>query len=106
MRDGRLDNPNPGNIGSDFNRLQLPFWAMVDIEHVRNPQRKQLLEELNTWRNAVAHQDFVAAMLKGGRAALQLIQVQAWRRSCEGLAQSFDVVLHKHIRLLTGTAPW
>jgi hypothetical protein len=99
-------NPNPGNIGSDFNRLQLPFWSLVDTENLRNRQRRQLLEEVNNWRNAIAHQAFASAMLKGARTALQLMQVQGWRRACEGLAKSFDVVLHGHVRLLTGSPPW
>src|SRR6266498_950848 len=42
----RLDrgNPNPSNIGADFNRLGLVFWQAVDAHHPRNPQRKALLE--------------------------------------------------------------
>jgi hypothetical protein len=49
-------NPNPGNIGSDFDRLGLSFWgelghAFPDIARLRNS-----LEELNRWRNAIAHQ--------------------------------------------------
>ena len=99
-------NPNPGNIGSDFNRLQLQFWAAVDAHRPANPSRRILLEELNEWRNAIAHQDFAPAMLRSGRPALQLAQVQGWRKVCEGLAQSFDEVLHAYIQVKTGTAPW
>jgi hypothetical protein len=104
----RLDrgNPNPGNIGADFNRLDLPFWAEVDAHRPPNPSRRALLEELNEWRNAIAHQDFAPAMLRGGRAALQLAQVQGWRKACDGLVQSFDDVMHAHIKVKTGTAPW
>ena len=38
----RLDagNPNPGNIGADFNRLGLNFWDHVEAENARNPNRK------------------------------------------------------------------
>src|SRR5207244_294677 len=33
-------NPNPGNIGSDFNRLGLSFWPLVDAHRSQNPQRR------------------------------------------------------------------
>jgi hypothetical protein len=99
-------NPNPGNIGSDFNRLNVPFWSLVDAPRAQNPQRRRLLEELNEWRNAIAHHDFSPAMLRGGRPALSLAQVQGWRRACEVLARSFDEMMRTQIQALTGTAPW
>ena len=99
-------NPNSGNLGSDFNRFGLSFWPMVDAYRPQNPYRRALLEELNEWRNAIAHQDFVPAMLRGGRPILQLIQVQGWRRACDRLARSFDGVLYGYISSKTGIAPW
>jgi hypothetical protein len=99
-------NPNPGNIGADFNRLRLMFWPTVDVDHPRNPQRKALLEELNAWRNAIAHQSFAPSMLKGGRVVLPLSQVQGWRKACDGLARSFENVLRGHLLRMTGVAPW
>jgi hypothetical protein len=108
MHGRRLDtgNPNAGNIGADFNRLSLEFWPAVDVDHPRNPRRKALLEELNGWRNAIAHQSFAPAMLKGGRAVLPLSRVQGWRKACDGLARSFDTVLRGHLLTITGTVPW
>jgi hypothetical protein len=99
-------NPNPGNIGADFNRLRLMFWPTVDVDHPRNPQRKAVLEELNGWRNAIAHQSFAPSMLKGGRVVLPLSQVQGWRKACDRLARSFDKVLRGHLLTMTGVAPW
>ena len=99
-------NPNPGNIGSDFNRLGLSCWPLVDAHRSQNPQRRTLLEELNDWRNAIAHQDFSPAMLRGGRPILQLSQVQGWRKACDGLARSFDEIMRSHIVSKTGTIPW
>ncbi len=99
-------NPNPGNIGSDFSRLGLNFWGLVDIYHAQNPARKLALEDLNEWRNAIAHEDFAAPMLRAGRPILTLAQVQGWRRACDGLAKSFDDVLRVHIRTLIGRLPW
>ncbi len=99
-------NPNPGNIGEDFNRFHIAFWTSVDAHHSRNPNRKQALEDLNTWRNAIAHQDFKSSMIRAGRPVLTLAHVKSWRSSCNGLANSFDDVMHSHITLLTGNAPW
>jgi hypothetical protein len=99
-------NPNPGNIGSDFNRFAFVFWPAVEVDHPRNPRRKALLEELNGWRNAIAHQSFPVKMLKGGRAILPLARVQRWRKSCTGLARSFDRVMRVQLRKMAGVAPW
>jgi hypothetical protein len=99
-------NPNPGNLGSDFNRFSLLFWSLVDIHRVQNPARKTALEELNDWRNAIAHQDFPASMLKVGRPNLTLAQVQTWRKAGDGLARSFDDVLRSNLQTLTGLVPW
>jgi hypothetical protein len=82
------------------------FWPAVDADHPRNPRRKALLEESNGWRNAIAHQSFTAAMLKGGRPVLPLSRVQRWRKACDGLARSFDRVMRGHLLKITGVAPW
>jgi len=99
-------NPNPGNIGSDFNRFSMAFWPLVDILSPENPARRAGLVELSEWRNAIAHQDFSAAMMRGGRPHLTLAQVRVWRKKCDGLVRAFDVVLWDHMRALTGSAPW
>lgn len=51
----RLDrgNPNPGNIGSDFNRLNLEFWSLADAHRPESSTQRAALEELNEWRNAI-----------------------------------------------------
>jgi hypothetical protein len=98
-------NPNPGNIGADFARLGLGFWAVVAPADARNPARKAQLEELNLWRNAVAHQDFDPVVL-GGSTTLHLARVRSWRSACNGLAESFDEGIRRFILALTGTSPW
>lgn len=99
-------NPTPGNIGADFKRLGLLLWRAVEAVHSRNTRRHGLVEELIRWRNAIAHNEFAADMLHGGRPRLTLAEVQDWRRACEGLAHAFDGVLHTHLLHKTGTAPW
>jgi hypothetical protein len=102
----RLDtgNPNPGNIGSDFNRFDLIFWDDVRTVDARNHGRFHRLEELNRWRNAIAHQDFDPRVL--GPGLLRLEKVQGWRSACEGLAISFDRVLRVRLHRATGISPW
>ena len=50
VRDRKLDkgNPNPGNIGADFNRLGVYFWTDVKALRPANDKRQAALEELNT----------------------------------------------------------
>jgi hypothetical protein len=100
----RLDtgNPNPGNLGHDFNRLGLRFWDDVIALSPRNAARRDRLEELNAWRNAIAHQDFSRV----GARSLRLAQVRRWRASCDRLADSFDRVLFSYLRRETGADPW
>jgi hypothetical protein len=99
-------NANQGTIAGDFGRLGvLHFWAQVDAAAVRNDLRRQRLDELNTWRNAIAHQTFDPTLL-GGTTVLRLAVVQRWRRGCHRLARSLDTVLRAYIHSVTGTNPW
>jgi len=99
-------NPNPANLGSDFGRFNIAFWALVEVHRPQNPARKTISEEMAGWRNAIAHQDFIPSMLTAGRLNLSLVQLQTWRKACDGLARSFDEVLGDYLRTLTGVAPW
>lgn len=98
-------NPNPGNIGSDFDRLGIRFWPTLRSEKPHAETRQRELAMLNRWRNAIAHQDFSHAEL-GGRDQLRLSEVRVWRRTCEQLAVDFEDVMHHHLISITGTAPW
>jgi hypothetical protein len=107
MLNRKLDrgNPNPGNIGADFIRLGVDFWPEVEASDPRNRQRRELLEELNTWRNAIAHQDFDLTKL-GGSRNLRLEQVRNWRNACDGLAITFDDVMRNYLESTLGRSPW
>jgi hypothetical protein len=84
-------NPNPGNIGNDFMRFGNGFflWEQVKVLNPRNESRRAKLDELNLWRNAIAHHDF--SRLPGRN--LRLAQVRSWRKACDRLAHAFDRVL-------------
>lgn len=99
-------NPNPGNLGADFGRFDPSFWSSVAAAHSRNARRQMLLEQMNRWRNAIAHNDFDPGMLRGGRPALSRADVRRWRMACDGLARWFDRILCDRLRVITGTNPW
>jgi hypothetical protein len=96
-------NPNPGNLGSDFNRLGFDFWAALSSP--RNLRRRNNLDQLNLWRNAISHHDFSKPQFKG-RTSVLLNQVQLWRRECNGLAHEFDRVVCLHLIRITSVNPW
>jgi hypothetical protein len=95
-------NPHPGAIGSDFNRLGVDFWTAVYSLQSRNDARREKLDELIEWRNAIAHQDFS----KVGPPTLQLGSVRRWRRAVSVLAENFDQVMYNYLSGLLPAAPW
>jgi hypothetical protein len=97
-------NAQPGSIGDDFGRLVNQFWGRVKPYDPQSQHRfPEKLDELNKWRNAIAHQDFSRF---GGPAKLRLAQVRQWRGTCNRLARIFDTVMHDHSQSLSGTSPW
>lgn len=106
VQNRKLDrgNPSSGNIGSDYNRFGITFWHEVKNLDVRNDDRQIKLDELNLWRNAIAHQDFDLAGL--GTTTLHIRRVREWRRACDQLAVSFDQVMGSHFQSLNGAPPW
>ena len=69
-------NPNPGNVGSDFARFDMDFWSAVKALDARNQRRQDALQDLNEWRNAIAHQDWAKV---GGSPTFRLRTVRVWR---------------------------
>lgn len=98
-------NPHTGAIGHDFNGLGMAFWELVDAADKRNRRRRDLLDELTRWRNAIAHQDFDPATL-GGRETVTIGMVRSWRTACNVLATSFDLVVGRYVATITNKAPW
>ncbi len=98
-------NATPGSLGSDFGRLGVEWWKAVDAVDASGPDLRRALEALNAWRNAIAHNDFVAGRL-GGTIRLKLSMVRDWRRACNQLTRAFDRVLADHLHIYTGRRPW
>jgi hypothetical protein len=103
----RLDrgNATPGNLGSDFGRFGLSFWAAVKEDDGLNDARRASLEGLNEWRNAIVHQSF-SPERPPGAGPLRLQQVRNWRSNCDRLSESFDRVMQAHLVRMTGANPW
>jgi hypothetical protein len=103
----RLDSGNatPGNIGADFNRYGLDLWTRASSRSARTLLRREQLEDLNRWRNAIAHHDFRNPRL-GGRETLRLAEIRVWRRACHGLAVDFDAVVRLYLKGIGGVIPW
>ena len=90
------------HVGADFGRFGLEFWDKVDQLDARNQERRRQLQELNEWRNAIAHEDTRVLT----RQPLHLDDVREWRRLCENLAPCFDEVMRLHLESITGASPW
>lgn len=94
-------NPNPSHLGADFSRFGMLFWPQVKALNAKNAVRQARLEELNTWRNAIAHQDWTRV-----GPALHLKMVERWRSNCSALARAFDQTVGDHLVGLVGHRPW
>ena len=107
LRGRQLDRGNvqPASLGSDFGQLELEVWPELIRRDSRNARRKEHLEMLNRWRNAIAHQTLESAEL-GGTTTLRLIQVRRWRSSCNVLAEHLDGVMAYHLTSLLEEPPW
>ncbi len=98
-------NPHPGAIGQDFGRLGFDFWTKVYSLDARNERRREILNELLGWRNAIAHQDF-DLVAPSGIPSLHLAKVREWRRALNRLSHEFDTVVYDSLSTMLGTAPW
>ncbi|HEV3344519.1 MAG TPA: HEPN domain-containing protein [Pirellulales bacterium] len=109
LKGRKLDtgNPNPANLGNDFNRFGAKFKLVDELlaYDPSNQDRKVKLEELSVWRNAIAHQDFTNQELQG-KATISLGTVKTWRAACKGLAISMDEVMRRQLTALLGVPPW
>ncbi len=93
----RLDhgNANPSNLQEDFSRFGFDFLAAVKARDQRNDARLAKLEDLNGWRNAIAHHDIEAKLTEGKLepSRIQLRTCRSWRSALKELAITFDEVL-------------
>jgi hypothetical protein len=106
----RLDrqNANTGTIGDDFGRFTPGFWSAVDALGPSFAGRRRKLDQLNAWRNAIAHQDFarlgVDPLTASTRADLPTFR--SWRSALDQLAGGMDRVMYRVVAATIGHAPW
>ncbi len=103
-------NAHDGSLGPDFDRLGLSFLAEVNAADLDNAVRRRKLEQLNVWRNAIVHQNFVLkphqeAMVKGTNPD-HFSQVRLFRRNCDELAGQFDGVVRAYVSRVVAGPPW
>jgi hypothetical protein len=99
-------NAQPSALGADFSRLGLEFWAVVQAADTRNTARQRKLEELNDWRNAIAHHDIETRRTDLHPREVTIAACNTWHSALNGLADSFDRVLTDHLTTLLGSRPW
>jgi hypothetical protein len=98
-------NAQAGAIGSDFGRFRFAFWDEVDALHALHRRRRELLDELVRWRNAIAHNDFDPAHF-GPDPVLHLQEVRQWRSALNGLCPAFDTGMRQRLGFMLGAFPW
>ena len=103
----KLDRGNATDltIREDFQRLGMELWVAAVAAEPQAAVWRRRLDELNVWRNAIAHDDFNPARL-GGTIVLRLERVRRWRRACSRLAQVFDRVCAQQLQPRLGFLPW
>jgi hypothetical protein len=102
-------NATPSSLGADYKRLGMNLWADLESRDRRTAARMRRLEQLNIWRNAVAHGDFrlrphAAAAVDS--TARTLAFARCCRGSCQALARQFDAGVAAYLRRLLGASPW
>jgi hypothetical protein len=103
-------NAHPSSLGADFKSFDLDLWGAAGKLDARTPRRSTRLEQLNIWRNAIAHQDFDFSQhqleVLGDATGLDLNKVRAFRSCCDQLAATFDKLLARHLEPIVGGLPW
>ncbi len=106
----KLDRQNAtsGTLGDDFGRFGLAFWPAVDALGAQFAVRRRRLDQLNAWRNAIAHQDFRRInsdpLARGTRPDLPTFRI--WRSATDQLAAGIDRAMHAALTDIICAAPW
>jgi hypothetical protein len=111
VRERRLSrgNANPGNLGADFGRFGMQFWAQMQQRYPVTKGTQVQLEALNKARNAVAHADesVIQALSDDGWPLSQLATINRFRSATDKLARAMDTVVGDHLaQYFGGKAPW
>jgi hypothetical protein len=97
----KLDHGNPTleHLKEDFKRFGFTLDLAADPT---NAPRLVDLSALNKWRNVAAHHSSTPPV----GIPLNLLSLQSWRASCDGLATTLDGIVYNELRKLLRRAPW
>lgn len=105
-----LDRGNalPGKIAEDFRRLSIDLWPAVYARHPSWQSRRDRLEVLMIWRNALAHDAPISTGNQQKIAGTRPTKAYArqWRNNVNLLATAFDAVVARELRGTLGQRPW
>jgi len=102
-------NASSAALADDFGRFGIEVWRELVQHDPRNVRRRERLDQLNVWRNAIAHQDL---HLTAGRASIvgatrrDVRSVRTWRHTCSALAHNLDTVVKRHLIRVADGRPW
>lgn len=99
-------NAQPATLSADFRRLDIELWPAVEFADPANAARRRRLDELNAWRNAIAHNDIDGRRAELVPQELTAVACREWRIALAGLAKAFDRALTEHLQTLIGACPW
>jgi hypothetical protein len=103
----RLDRGNATSTAllDDYGGFGMAFWTDLGRHDRHSARRKERLDTLNAWRNAIAHRN--SRWLETHAATMRTLrQVRAWRGNCSALAHLMDRVVGRHLTDLIGERPW
>jgi hypothetical protein len=102
-------NAHPAALAADFARLGVDVWDELGRRNPRNAVRRLRIEQLNVWRNAIAHQDFAFSNSQTATTsgmARDWRSLRIWRHSCSALVHELDAVVKRHLTGLADEPPW
>jgi hypothetical protein len=101
-------NATTQNLRADFGRFGVNTWTELRKLDARNDQRAQLLDDLQSARNAIAHGDEDTFQQLHDRGyKLNLADARKWHRAVNGLTAGMDRIMANHLaRLFAQAKPW
>ncbi|MHB8878630.1 MAG: hypothetical protein ACYC8T_33440 [Myxococcaceae bacterium] len=106
-------NAHEGTIAEDFARVGIEdFWDRVAARGGRafTKARRRRLEQMNMWRNAIAHNNFEQNQTRvdklDGQLRPRLIEGARCRDACRRLAVQMEAAVSSFLARVVGSPPW
>lgn len=114
-RNRRLDqgNATEGSIAEDFGRIGMEkFWDRVAANGgvALTKARRKRLDQMNLWRNAIAHDNFEQNQSRldrlDGHLRPRLAEAKRCRTACRLLAVQIEGAVAFFLTQVVGSSPW